>query len=500
MAWRFVWITVLMMHISWGFVSHAGEQPAASVEAPTEEWQIIQLQGQRIGYTHTTSRTELREGKKIFISEVYTHMAMSRFRTKIVNNVNQITEEDEDGRLLSIYMLNDNPPTSRTETTGVRSGDTLKLETTTRKKSHITEIALPPELKSSAWIDRDLREHPLEVGQRRQFQTFEATLGKITTMTIEQLPPEETRLLSGETSRLDRTQMTLDVLPGIVTTSYSDKEGVMKKMAISLMGMEAYHCTKEEALKEIADSKIDLGIDSLVSVGIIDKSTELRQLTLKVEARDFDPRQVFLNTASQKLTAGDTGQWTLEMTAIDPGSPGNDPLPEERYLASSRYMDLQDPLIQKLAEGITPGKTDPVEIAKAAEQFVHSYLTLKNYSTALATASEVAASRSGDCTEHGVLLAALLRLKKIPARVAVGLVYVPSLKAYGGHMWTEAYLNGGWVGLDATLARGRGDALHIKTGDSALDDSSTLPIDSFLPLMHALGRMKVSVLKTEYQR
>jgi hypothetical protein len=78
------------------------------------------------------------------------------------------------------------------------------------------------------------------------------------------------------------------------------------------------------------------------------------------------------------------------------------------------------------------------------------------------------------------------------------LVYAPSLKAFGGHMWTEAYLNGRWVPLDGTLAKGHGDAVHLKTGDSALEDSGSLPVESFLPLIHVIGRTKLSVEKAEY--
>ena len=116
----------------------------------------------------------------------------------------------------------------------------------------------------------------------------------------------------------------------------------------------------------------------------------------------------------------------------------------------------------------------------------------------MATASEVARSKSGDCTEHGILLAALLRAKKIPSRVVTGLVYANSLKGFGGHMWTEAYLKGRWIPLDATLAQGHGDAIHLKTGDSALEDSSALPVESFLPLIHTIGRTKLSVEKVDY--
>ena len=92
----------------------------------------------------------------------------------------------------------------------------------------------------------------------------------------------------------------------------------------------------------------------------------------------------------------------------------------------------------------------------------------------------------------------LLRAKKIPSRVVTGMVYANSLKGFGGHMWTEAYLKGRWVPLDATLAHGHGDAVHLKTGDSALEDSSALPVESFLPLIHTIGRTKLTVEKVEY--
>ena len=52
---------------------------------------------------------------------------------------------------------------------------------------------------------------------------------------------------------------------------------------------------------------------------------------------------------------------------------------------------------------------DPAEQALAIESFVHEALTQKDFSTAFATAAEVARSRSGDCTEHAVLTAALCR-------------------------------------------------------------------------------------------
>ena len=106
------------------------------------------------------------------------------------------------------------------------------------------------------------------------------------------------------------------------------------------------------------------------------------------------------------------------------------------------------------------------------EKYVRDKLEKKNFSTALASAAEVAEKLEGDCTEHAVLLAAMLRAKQIPSRVAVGIVYVELNKqpSFGGHMWTEAWLDDKWVPLDATLGRGGTHAGHIKLGDSSFAD------------------------------
>ncbi|MFZ0890501.1 MAG: transglutaminase domain-containing protein, partial [Candidatus Binataceae bacterium] len=76
-------------------------------------------------------------------------------------------------------------------------------------------------------------------------------------------------------------------------------------------------------------------------------------------------------------------------------------------------------------------------------------------------------SREGDCKEHSMLLAALLRAAGIPSRLAVGFTY--SDGQFMGHMWTEAYLND-WTALDATLLGGNVvDATHIKLAASGMD-------------------------------
>src|SRR5262249_44112242 len=57
-------------------------------------------------------------------------------------------------------------------------------------------------------------------------------------------------------------------------------------------------------------------------------------------------------------------------------------------------------------------------------RFVDHFITKKGLARGYDIASVVAARREGDCTEHAVLLTALARAFKFPARVASGIVLV----------------------------------------------------------------------------
>ena len=81
----------------------------------------------------------------------------------------------------------------------------------------------------------------------------------------------------------------------------------------------------------------------------------------------------------------------------------------------------------------------------------------------------------------------------------MGLVYVPSLSSFGGHMWTEVYEKGTWIPLDATLGNGGIAADHIKCADSSFsDDGDSTPLTAFLPMVSALGKMKIEVRIDDY--
>jgi transglutaminase-like putative cysteine protease len=175
---------------------------------------------------------------------------------------------------------------------------------------------------------------------------------------------------------------------------------------------------------------------------------------------------------------------------------------DARFTAPSAMVDCADARIKSLAARAVQGVGDDARArSRAMRRATWSHLRTKNLAKGLATASEAAESRAGDCTEHAVLLAAMLRAEGIPSRVATGLCYVADAgtvrNAYGWHMWTQAIVGGEWIDLDATLPADGPDfvASRLMTGSSAADGGS---IDADLArIVNMIGDLEIDVLRID---
>ena len=188
---------------------------------------------------------------------------------------------------------------------------------------------------------------------------------------------------------------------------------------------------------------------------------------------------------------------------VELGSSPEVEVDRDLYLRSTTYLPHESPQIRQLRDQALASLSEEASQAERSEalrSFVAGYLVEKDLNTVLATAAEVASRRSGDCTEHSVLLAALLRAAEIPSRVVSGVVYVEQFagesEIFAYHMWTQALIGRRWHDLDATLSGTSFDAAHIALGTSALDSgqSALREMAQTLPLM---GRLEIRVLEVE---
>lgn len=170
------------------------------------------------------------------------------------------------------------------------------------------------------------------------------------------------------------------------------------------------------------------------------------------------------------------------------------------YRAASTYLNHRDPAVLALvAEALEGTGEGTAERAEALRGFVHGYLARKDLGTGFATASEVASLKTGDCTEHSVLLAALFRAAGIPSRLVGGLLYVEEFAGerhiFGYHMWVQAVVDGRWRDYDALTPRPF-DAAHIALVTSALDDGDGFT-SAGATLARLMGALSIEVLEVE---
>jgi transglutaminase-like putative cysteine protease len=155
------------------------------------------------------------------------------------------------------------------------------------------------------------------------------------------------------------------------------------------------------------------------------------------------------------------------------------------FLRSNYFIKSDDAAVKELAARAAGAVSDPWKKAQRIEGFVSGYMRAADYTEAMAPADHVAKTRTGDCTEYAMLTAAMCRAQGVPSRTAIGLVYVNNLLGKPGlafHMWTEVFVNGQWLGLDATLGRGSIGPGHIKITDHGWDG-----VISFTPLLPVKG-------------
>jgi len=269
--------------------------------------------------------------------------------------------------------------------------------------------------------------------------------------------------------------------------------------------METFRTSREEALEKTGDGKIDLGFDSIVRIKRrIPHAHNARRIRYRVRLKNGDPAAVFASGPTQQVRSlgADSAELIVTSSRLTDGShpaPGDSPpkndSPTEADRLPNDLIQIDDPAVIKMSQQVVPDEQDPRKIALALERFVHEQISTKNFSTAFATAAEVAQYKEGDCTEHAVLLAALARARGIPARVAIGLVYVKSMGGFGYHMWTEAFIDNRWRALDATLATGGIGAAHLKLAHSNLQGASAF--SCFLPVANVLGQLEIEVLEIQ---
>ena len=317
--------------------------------------------------------------------------------------------------------------------------------------------------------------------------------------------PEQNVDLLGRVVTLREVKTTL-VMPGageVVSTSYVDRDLRMQKNIMPVAGIqvEMVACAREFALGQ--NDVLEL-IDRmfLKSPEPLNNFASAKSITYHLSPVKGASGFTIPSNDNQKAQQLDGGKMILK---VEPAAaPAGAEFPYKgtdaailEAMEPTRFLQSDNEQVIDLARRAVGGTKDAAEAARKIEAFVAGYIENRSLSVGYATAAEVAASRQGDCSEFAVLTAAMCRAVGIPAQVVAGVAYVDDFlgqQGFGGHAWTQAYIGGKWVGLDASFrggGRGGYDAGHI-----ILAAGNGEPGDLF-NLAPTLGQFKIDKLTVE---
>jgi transglutaminase-like putative cysteine protease len=389
---------------------------------------------------------------------------------------------------LHAFEFSLDPGTGAIEVRGTLNGRKLSLEVRTPSGSRREERELdePPALSLN--LSRRLANGGLITGARHQWTVFDPATLRNSPVTVDVGRRELIRGAGTAPLPAFRVEM---AFAGLRTTSWVTDTGEVVREE-SPLGLITVRESPENARAMAVPRRIQVDLIQTSAVATrmtsrIDEPRDVRRMHLRLRGlldAKLSPQD--LQGGAQRFD-GDAVQ------LIDPRQLRPGPLDSAAagYLAAEPFLESDAPEIRREAEAAVRGAENDRARAEKLTRYVNALLD-KKPTVSLPSALEVLRTKVGDCNEHTALYVAMARAAGIPARIAVGLVFVHGAFYY--HAWPEVYVDrtasrGVWLPVDPTLNQFPADATHIRLIRGGLEKQAAI-----LPL---IGRLSIDVDRVE---
>lgn len=474
----------------------------AASEDAEETWDSVYIEGSQVGHVHTTTRPADSDDQGQVRIKSETALTIERFGQVTKQSMSFESVESSAGEV-SRFECRMTAGPAEMIARGRIKGRKAVITSETAGKSQSSDIDWEKSWGGFFAVEQSLRAKPLKEGEVRELRGLMPDFpfpGTPRTL-LEGLGVESTELLDGSRDLLKVKQtIVLDGGNKIESFLWMNEHGeALKSQVASGLPLTSYRTTKEVALGKTSPAKFDLGRTTTIKVARpLKNAHQTKRVVYRAKLKEGDPLEAFVAGPSQSVRSIDKQTVEVVVRAIRPDEPvmldSPDEAPTEADRTPNGLIQSDDKRVVTLANGAAPGEQDPWKLAVALEKHVKQSMKSTNFSQAFATAAETAASLEGDCTEHAMLLAAVCRARKLPARVAVGLVY-DGQSGFAFHMWTEVWIADRWIGLDATRGDGGIGGAHLKIAHSNLKVSSIT--SALFPVFNVLGRLELEIVEAE---
>jgi Transglutaminase-like superfamily len=478
-----------------------------------EVWYATFLRNIKAGYYHVVVREYTRDGKTFRYATKTQKLQVARFGQPAEIWGEDSTMETPEGQVLTTRMRQVMGKNQTLTLTGKAIGNKLQVQVEGMMEGKET-IPFPEGVMGIAKEATFFADKKPKVGDTLEYRSWEGRVNRVVKFTAVVKSQEELVIYTGQPARkvlkihvemekVDNYQLP----PGTIWVDAVTFETLRMDADDPNLGgkVSILRTTQEFALKTPTKFPELNEVQSIPLPNTIADIHAQREVTYSFRFKPgYDGTKAFPRDDRQSLgpvALSEPPMYTVRIQAQrapDGPAPAANVGPE--FLSESYFIDWNKDLVKDHAKAAIynlPATASAWQRAKAVELWVQKNMKAAEFSQAMASCAATAKNLSGDCTEYAMLAAGMCRALGVPSRTAMGLVYALDRKgqpmlAY--HMWFEVFVEGRWMGLDATLGRGGVGPGHLKITDhSWFEEKSLAPL---LPVMGVLGsEPKVSSLE-----
>jgi hypothetical protein len=478
-----VWVAVLALLVNRSYIQASSANLATDLAryGSGAQWRGVYYRGEKIGFT--VSQTQQKDDG--FELEEDGRLQMSMLGATTAATLHTSARVDANFALRSFEFSLD-PGTGAITVRGQVNDRHLTLSVTTPSGTRTEERDLrePPALSLN--LSRKLANGGLVTGARYEWSVFDpATLRNAPVI----VRVGKREFVPGVNTPIPATHVEMEYA-GLSTTSWVTDTGEVLREE-SPMGMITVRETADSAraLAVSRRTQVDmLRAAAIVPLGgrRIDEPRDVRKMRLLLTNADLSGFD--LNGVGQTFSSTDSiveirDPQSFKAERADPDA--------TKYLAPEAFIESDAPEIIAESAIASRGAIDIRDRAEKITRYVNAILD-KKPTVSLPSAREVLRTRVGDCNEHTALYVAMARAQKIPARIAVGMVYIHGAFYY--HAWPEVYIDEGsnrglWLPVDPTLNQFPADGTHLRFARGGLEKQTMI-----LPL---IGKLRMRVMDLE---
>lgn len=444
-----------------------------------DRWMILSYLGRTIGYTHTSVDASDSQGVRHYRIHNQTLLSLTIMGTRQRVSLTSDASVDTQYNLRTFHFALSSSGYAITVDGTRRQGNAFDI--TLRSAAGIQRLSVT--IPDDAVIYSPLTEMTLKSlspGKRVTLRVFNPVTLAAQDVTVRALRRES--LVQG--GRTNDTIVLAAKMDGMETLSWMDNSGVMLRQQTPF-GWTLESCTAQEALAPAGNTDTGDLLTALAVPVTGDVTLLASRPAVRLRLTGVALTREQLETHRQEVISLSTNsaEIIVKADALPHGAAAAEPTPPDLspWLASTAFVQANDPRMAEQSKAIVGGRTNRLESALAIYDWVHTHVA-KKPTVSLPSALDVLLHPEGDCNEHTYLFAGLARAAGVPTRIRVGVTLHEGRLYY--HAWPSVYV-GRWLDMDPTLGLPAVNAGYISLVEGELGEQ--------MKLMGVIGQMKVDI-------